>query len=263
MISSILLYTPVYAAEDNVIAVPKADNYEFEAFNGSVVFGEAEVTDKLNLTNEASYNTDDVSIQLSHAVSDVSPQSYGYDYVARLQIFAWDGDGSGSSGGWYSGHAFIVVTNLIDRYINAGMFAIAPGKGVTIGTWQKTGEHQGIWFGLEGYKYENGDDDYDGSYSMAVMLSQSALDKVGSIIKDSDKWSYTENCSTFATNVWNAVCSDKLDPGSPDTPRNVKNSIASYGTKYYGVNAEIPTYYSPHYGVPHKKALFSHTKSKL
>ncbi len=194
------------------------------------------------------------------AVSDDTVQiASDSDVVARLQIFAWDGSTGGSSGssnngGINLGHAFIVITNVSDHNICAGNLYILPDTGITIGTWSGIDEHQGLWYALEGYYYHY-KGDYSGSYSMAVMLTQSWLDKANKVIRDGDSWSITNNCSSFAVKVWNTVCSDKLSAGVPiNTPAALKNSIASYGTNKYGIDAAIPVNYTTYYGEPPKRS---------
>lgn len=213
------------------------------------------------LTNEVDSSTyTSVSENAPCAVSsDTAQIASDSDVVARLQIFAWDGSTGGSSGssnngGINLGHAFIVITNVSDHYIYAGNLPIKPDTGITIGTWSGIDEHQGLWYGLEGYHYHYYGD-YSGSYSMAVMLSQSWLDKANEVIKNGDSWSIDNNCSSFATKVWNTVCSDKLSAGWPiNTPAALKNSIASYGTSKYGIDAIIPVDYTTYYGNPPKES---------
>ncbi len=198
---------------------------------------------------------------IPHCVSNNSVQAASSsDIVARLQIFAWDGSTGGSSGssnngGVNLGHAFIVITNVSDHNICAGSLYIMPDTGITIGTWSSIDEHEGLWYALEGYHY-NYYNDYQGSYSMAVMLTQYWLDKANEVIRDGDSWSIFNNCASFATRVWNTVCSDKLSAGAGpvNTPAILKNSIASYGSNHYGIDAAIPVNYTTYYGEPPQKS---------
>lgn len=43
-----------------------------------------------------------------------------------------------------------------------------------------------------------------------------------------DTWSYTNNCSTFAERVWNAIADNQEDAGVIDTPANLMESIMEY-----------------------------------
>lgn len=193
---------------------------------------------------------------LPHANLNTSIQANSTsDIVAQLQIFAWEGDGSSSSSSFSTkGHAFLVITNLSDHNICAGSLYIKPNTGITIGTWDYfADEHRGLWYCLEGYHYYHYHD-YSNSYSLSVNLTQSLLDRVNTIIRKSDSWDPLNNCSTFASNVWNSVCSDKVNAGFPNTPKALKESIASYGLKYYGIGVEIPVYYAAYYGEPPTKS---------
>lgn len=200
-------------------------------------------------------NADETNIQLPHSFSGNFTNSIqAFDTIARLQIFSWVADDSRSSSIIHS-HAFIVITNFSKQYIAAGGFNIAPGTGISIGTWDKIGEHKGLWYGLEGYMYEY-QNDYRNSYSMSVMLNSSLLEKANKIIKNGDTWEPFNNCSSFATRVWNEVCADKLDAGVISTPLGLRNSIMSYGEKRYEIDALIPRNYSPYYGTPPKKSEY-------
>lgn len=169
--------------------------------------------------------------------------------VAEVRIFASNAGNDSSSSLNTEGHAFLVIYNRSSSNINIGGLYIAPNKGVSIGTWGNKSEHSGLWFCLEGYfRYHN--TAYKDSYSMGLSVTQTGLDKINEIIKTSDKWTYLNNCSSFATRVWNAISSTKLNAGSPNTPAALKRSIASYGTSYYVVNASIPHDYTAYYGQP-------------
>lgn len=43
--------------------------------------------------------------------------------------------------------------------------------------------------------------------------------------KKEEPWSAVKPCSTFASDAWKAVTGEKLSPGVPSTPANLKNSI--------------------------------------
>lgn len=75
-----------------------------------------------------------------------------------------------------------------------------------------------------------------------------------------DTWSYTNNCSSFAERMWNAVSADDVDAGLIDNPGDLSESIMSYehyeemrpvvynstigyvvGTRWYSYNPVIAT----------------------
>ncbi len=223
-------------------------------------YGELQNSAKIsNVQTYSSLNNFDTSLkQTAGSFSDDNMQEKNYvNYVAILQIFAWDGTKKKSNerGVSMSGHAFIVISNNTYSYINAGGLAIEKGTGITIGTFNFTDKHNGLWYGLEGYRYKIGDDDFEDRYSMTMKLTVDQLKKVNEIICKSDTWDVFNNCSTFATNVWNAVAleEDKLNAGKINNPSDLKKSIMNKGDKKYTVNAPIPTDYTPYYGNPPKK----------
>lgn len=59
------------------------------------------------------------------------------------------------------------------------------------------------------------------------MLNQSQLNALNAQITNSanDKWTYTNNCSSFASKMWNINAEYKVSAGIVNTPTNLKNSI--------------------------------------
>lgn len=62
-------------------------------------------------------------------------------------------------------------------------------------------------------------------------LRQIDLDTVNSNIKNNDKWGYLNNCSTFASKIWNSIANDssKVDAGAMNTPASLAKSITKVG----------------------------------
>lgn len=59
------------------------------------------------------------------------------------------------------------------------------------------------------------------------MLNQSQLNALNAQITNraNDKWTYTNNCSSFASKMWNINAEYKVSAGIVNTPTNLKNSI--------------------------------------
>lgn len=59
------------------------------------------------------------------------------------------------------------------------------------------------------------------------LLTQEQLNALNSQITNSanDKWTYTTNCSSFASKMWNINAEYKVSAGIVNTPVNLKNSI--------------------------------------
>jgi hypothetical protein len=60
-----------------------------------------------------------------------------------------------------------------------------------------------------------------------MSVTQSNIDTINDIISKNDKWSLTNNCSSFAVKVWNSVSSKTLSAGIPNTPTSLMSSIKS------------------------------------
>lgn len=103
---------------------------------------------------------------------------------------------------------------------------VGSGHEITIGTWGNKSQHQGIWYNLESY-FVNNNSAYGNRVSLSMSVTQSDIDTINSIISNNDKWSLTNNCSSFAVKVWNSVSSTTLSAGSPNTPTSLMSSIKS------------------------------------
>lgn len=146
-----------------------------------------------------------------------------------------------------SGHSFVIVRNVSDHEIEVGGQSIAPGTGVTIGTRANRPEHEGIWYNLEGYYCYYTPELYPGLYSMQVSLDEAALATVNENLATADHWSAVFNCATFTASLWNAVCSDTLSAGVPNSPKGLKKSIRSYEDKVF-TDVDVPYDYIVTYG---------------
>ncbi|MDO3680816.1 hypothetical protein [Paenibacillus ehimensis] len=153
------------------------------------------------------------------AIMDPTPGS-----VANLRIFA-SSDASGSSIPSIDGHAWIVLTNYQSSAATFGRLSgIGQYKSVSVGTWGNKSEHTGLWYNLEA-KYVSSYNAYPGRVSLSMDLDAGQLATVNSLIINNDAWSTFNNCSDFASKVWNAVSSTKLSNGSFHTPTALRDSI--------------------------------------
>ena len=76
-------------------------------------------------------------------------------------------------------------------------------------------QHTGIWYNLESY-FANNASAYGNRVSLSMSVTQSNIDTINDIISKNDKWSLTNNCSSFAVKVWNSVSSKTLSAGIPN-----------------------------------------------
>jgi len=157
-------------------------------------------------------------------------------YVAELTVYA-DSDSTSS---WSTdGHAYISVKNISSSSIQVGQLTgIAPGNMVSVGTWGNKDEHTGLWYDLEEYFTH-----YAGAFldsaSLTMQLTSSQLSSTNTYITNHDSWSVLNNCSSFASGLWNSVSSTTLSAGTPNTPSSLENSIKS---KSGYVNGKILSY---------------------
>ena len=142
--------------------------------------------------------------------------------VAVLRLFA-RADDHGDVPLNTSGHSFLTITNVSAQDINVGGLLIAPDTSITVSTRGNRCEHSGIWYNLEGYyKYYLNASYYQNLYGIQVSLDQSQLDTVNQALANADHWSAIYNCTSFSAGLWNAVCSDTLSAGVPETPADLK-----------------------------------------
>ena len=166
--------------------------------------------------------------------------------VAIMRIFAINDGGSSSFN--TSGHAFLSIKNISSSTITVGGLSVGSGKTVTVGTWGNKNEHTGLWYNLEGY-FQNSSNAYAKAVSLRVDLSSNLLSTVSQNIKNNDSWTALSNCSTFATKVWNSVCSTTVSAGVPNTPTATVQSIKSY-SNLYSTGVGIPYFGTVYYGNP-------------
>ena len=179
-------------------------------------------------------------------------QAYGAEpaegAVALLRIYARAedrGDASINS----SGHSFLSVRNVSDHDIEVGGLRIAPNTEMTFSPRGNRWETTGIWYNLEGYyKYYLNASYYQNLYGIQVSLDQSQLDTVNQALANADHWSAIYNCTSFSAGLWNAVCSDTLCAGVPETPADLKaDMLRKYPDKTV-FGPTVPYDYIVYYG---------------
>ena len=58
--------------------------------------------------------------------------------------------------------------------------------------------------------------------SMSAFRSAGVSGTVNQALANADHWSAIYNCTSFSAGLWNAVCSDTLCAGVPETPADLK-----------------------------------------
>ena len=127
-----------------------------------------------------------------------------------------------------AGHAWISFKCTTWPSVEFGGLMVSVNNEVTVGTFGNHDEHIGIWYNLESYCVNKlNSDPFRVSISMNVKRSEVYV--LNAHIDSYDSWSFTNNCSSFAERMWNAVSEDKeVDAGVIDTPENLMESIMEY-----------------------------------
>lgn len=154
--------------------------------------------------------------------------------VGVLTIFSSSGGGSSSFS--TSGHAFLSFKNTSAQQIKIGGLNVNQGHEITFGTWgtKPAGYtiepdikwHKGIWYDLEAYLI-NYDNDLSDRVSLSIDITMDDVQKINLFISICDCWSLNENCSSFASRLWNCIAPDNLDlsAGLPNTPTSLSKNI--------------------------------------
>ena len=84
---------------------------------------------------------------------------------------------------------------------------------------------------------------------LQLSMNAEQLAAVNAALAKADKWSAWHNCAAFGAAVWNTVCTDKVDPGTPPTPASLAASVRSCTGKW-NADPAVPFDYIVYYGYP-------------
>lgn len=147
--------------------------------------------------------------------------------VAKIRIFAANDGGTSSLN--ISGHAFISIENTAGFPYPIGAITLNSGHEMTLGTWSGMG-WDGMWYNLETtentplYVY------------LTDEIQMNEICKVNQYIATHNSWSEFNNCSSFATGLWNTVSDINLSAGIPNTPTTLKQNILAVSGNKTGRN---------------------------
>lgn len=176
--------------------------------------------------------------------------------VCKMTIFADNTESYvGSSGLSIDAgtHAWLRFQNASSSSIKVGGLSVAAGSAVTIGTWGNKSKYIGVWYNLEAVAIKK-NNAYTSRYSKSINLTSAELSKLSVVLKSYDRWTAGNNCSSYASVIWNNAGGTILSAGLINTPKKLASSIiktGSYsknasctgGSKVY-YNATSPTRYS-------------------
>lgn len=140
-----------------------------------------------------------------------------------------DSSSSGSSSGGGLGHAWLVIengTNLSYDFYNT---TLSAGETCSIGTFgnqvdpETDKKHNGAWLNLEAY-YGWGD---DSTASLTITITATQLAKVSEECIAKNSWNVINNCSYFASQIWNKVAPDNMQVKSFSFPAHFPSKLKS------------------------------------
>lgn len=163
--------------------------------------------------------------------------------TAVLSAFAAPTGGVAGTGG----HAWLLVKNVSSSAITVGNKRLAPNVSMSLGTWGNLADGKGLYYNVELYVHQREKNRaFAGRVSLNTNLTGAEVSTLSSKVRALDSWSYTNNCSSFVQNAWNAVSpsNKRLSAGgSVDTPGKLANSITGYSS--YIVSSFLPAVSGP------------------
>ena len=128
------------------------------------------------------------------------------------------------------GHSFLIINNDRTTSITVAGLAVPVDGQVTVGTWGNKNNGKGIYLNYEAYF---GSSSYSNRVSLEACITTSQLTTLNSLIISNNSWSDLNNCSSFASKVWNGVVTDrKVSAGTVNTPNGLISSIKSKSPFY-------------------------------
>ena len=137
---------------------------------------------------------------------------------------------SGSIGGGV-GHSWLVIENGTNYEYDFFNTIISAGETVSIGTWGNMKDpntqklHKGAWLNIEacmGWGTAS-------TASLTMAITSQQLSDISDDCISMDDWTLINNCSYFASSIWNNIAPDEMDVVSYFFPANfpstLKNSI--------------------------------------
>lgn len=168
---------------------------------------------------------------------------------AILTIYS-DGSSDSSSSSFsndlsslYGTHSFIHIENTGDEVIVVGVYYLYPDEDVTIGIYGNQDLHSGVWYNLEAYfNYNFGG--YDSGKGLSMTIDENDVEEIDYYIDNNyDIWSLDYNCSSFASDIWNLVSSNTLEPYDDflnyDTPKHLAEEIDDISGYFEGVQFTV------------------------
>lgn len=126
------------------------------------------------------------------------------------------------------GHAWLTIMNNSPTSIIVGKYNLDAHLGITIGTWNGV-NHSGLFYNLEYHGWLFNLTPFIGrvSYSRNVFIGQ--WNSINQYVIDGDSWAFWNNCSSFATRIWNYLLPNyQISSQLIQTPDYLASQIRSF-----------------------------------
>ncbi len=197
-----------------------------------------------------------LGVQATKAYADTS------NSIIQLSIYARYGDGSSSSSDIGLGHAWLVIENGTSSSYSFYNTTILAGETFSIGTWGNINDPdtnktvKGAWLNLEAYYQMS-----DSTASLTIEITPSQLSIVSEKSISMNKWSAINNCSYFASKVWNSVAPNDKQVNSYFFPANYPSTLKNSIQKISGYQTNRSFEYNDYTGYCTSTTNFKHIEA--
>lgn len=148
------------------------------------------------------------------------------------------------------GHSWLVIENDTNEMYDFYNTVIGMGETVTIGTWGNCKDpetqkvYKGAWLNLEAYfgMWRNN------TASLTMEITATQLSQISKKCISMNEWSAVNNCSYFASKVWNAIAPSNLQVSSYTFPANYPKTLKASIEKKEGYETNRKTAYNDYTG---------------
>ena len=147
---------------------------------------------------------------------------------------------------WYGVHSFLLYKNTSKKSQIVAGVKVKPNQSITIGTYGNKADGKGVYINLEAFLATKSGA-YSSRVSLSIPVTSSTLKNINYKIKKCNKWTYSNNCSWFAKEVWNfaAPKSKRISISFPITPKKLSDYIKK--KRNYKNKIALPKVYSDVY----------------
>lgn len=184
-----------------------------------------------------------ICLALLLSILAVNPQKV--EAASTVGILSIISDGN-TDDDWYGVHSFLLYKNTSKQNQIVAGVKVRPNHSITIGTYGNKSDGKGVYINLEAFlatKYGA----YSSRVSLSIPVTSSTLKNINYKIKKCNKWTYTNNCSWFAKEVWNFAVpkSQRISISFPITPKKLSDIIKK--KRKYKNKIALPKVYSAVY----------------